>query len=78
MGAVGDAGLIVEMESALKAAIEAVKDAIDHGMSVEEAKDRIVVFGDYGDFLPGPEFRRWLTRMNVGRLYQMLKEPAPG
>ncbi len=76
-GAVGCAGLIVEMERALRAAMEAVKGAIDGGMSLREAKDRIVVFGDYGDFLPSAEFRRWLTRVNVGRLYQMLEEPVP-
>jgi hypothetical protein len=54
--------------------MDSVKDAIDKGSSLQEAKDRITVFEDYGDFLPGKEFRRWLNRINVGRLYQLLKE----
>ncbi len=73
-GAVGDARLIVDMAGALETAMEAVKGAIDSGLSLGEAKDRIAVFEDYGDFLPGKEFRRWLNRINVGRLYQLLKE----
>ena len=72
-GMLGDAGLIREMESALTAAIEAVKDAIGKGWSLKEAKDRISVFSDYGDFLPGEKVRRWLRRVNVGRLYSELQ-----
>ena len=73
-GAVGDARLILDMARAIEAAMESVKGAIDNGLSLQEAKDRIAVFEDYGDFLPGKEFRRWLNRINVGRLYQLLKE----
>jgi glyoxylase-like metal-dependent hydrolase (beta-lactamase superfamily II) len=73
-GAVGDGRLILDMATALETAMDSVKDAIDKGSSLQEAKDRITVFEDYGDFLPGKEFRRWLNRINVGRLYQLLKE----
>jgi cyclase len=73
-GAVSNASLVADMASALEAAIETVKGAINVGMSIGEAKDSIRLFGDYGDFLPDAALRRWLNRVNVGRLYQLLKE----
>jgi cyclase len=73
-GNAGDALLISEMADALGDAIETVRGAIDTGASLQEAKDSIVLFGDWGDFLPGPQHRRWLNRVNVGRLYLLLKE----
>ena len=73
-GATGDSGLILHMAEALGAAIEEVKAGIDRGMSLKEAKDRITVFRDHDNFIPGERFRRWMDRVNVGRLYQLLKE----
>lgn len=75
-GAVGDACLIDEMASALGSAVDAVKGAIDAGMTLGEAKDRIVLFEGYGDFISTPGFRRWLNRVNVGRLYLLLTESS--
>jgi cyclase len=73
-GAVSNASLIVDMARALESAIEIIKGVIKDGMTLGEAKDSIILFSDYGDFLPGADFRRWLNRVNVGRLYQLLKE----
>lgn len=71
-GRVGGPELIAEMARALDEAMATVKGAIDAGMSLNEAKDRLVLFEGYGDFIPGAEQRRWLNRVNVGRLYGVL------
>jgi cyclase len=74
-GAVGNAHLISDMMEALEEALETVRNAINEGMSLGEAKENLTLFRDYGDFLPGAELKRWLNRVNVGRLYQLLKTP---
>jgi cyclase len=72
-GPAGTSRLIADMRNALNASIETVREAINKGWGLKEAKDRVILFGEYGDFIPGPEHRRWLNRINVGRLYQVLK-----
>jgi cyclase len=72
-GAVGGASLVTDMIQAIEDVLEIVKNAINKGMSLGEAKDKLVLFREYGDFLPGVELKRWLNRVNVGRLYQLLK-----
>jgi cyclase len=74
----GSAGLLSDMADALDGAIKTVKQAVDQGIGLQEAKDTIVLFQDWGDFLPGPRHRRWLNRINVGRLYALLKEEPAG
>jgi glyoxylase-like metal-dependent hydrolase (beta-lactamase superfamily II) len=71
-GLVGDARLVDEMAGALGSAVETVKGAVDAGMTLGEAKDRLVLFAGYDDFISTPGFRRWLNRVNVGRLYLLL------
>jgi cyclase len=77
-GAIGSSGLVGEMADALRTAIEVVEKAVNEGMSLKEAKDRITVFSDYGDFITGPGFRGWLNRVNVGRLYEIIKGRVNG
>lgn len=75
-GQVGGREVIDEMARALGEAVATVRGAIGAGMGLKEAKDRLNLFADYGDFIPGAEHRRWLNRVNVGRLYGLLKSPA--
>jgi cyclase len=71
-GDVGGRGLIDEMARSLNEAIAMVREAMAQGMGMKEAKDRLHLFADYGDFIPGAEHRRWMNRVNVGRLYEVL------
>ncbi len=71
-GAVGDKGLIGRMRRAVEEAIETVRDGIRQGMTLKEAKDRITLFRDYADFITNPQLTRWLSRVNVGRLYELV------
>lgn len=71
-GEVGGRELIDEMARSLNEAIAMVREAIGLGMSLKEAKDRLSLFAEYGNFIPGAEHRRWMNRVNVGRLYEVL------
>lgn len=73
-GPIGGSRLIIDMEAALREAVEVVRGAIDKGVSLGEAKNTLTLFKDWDDFLP--DLRTWLNRVNVGRLYQLLKGPS--
>lgn len=73
-GAVGKADLIAQMTVALEAAIDKVREAIGKGLSLAETKDSIFLFDNWRDFIAAPGLRRWLNRVNVGRLYAVLRE----
>jgi cyclase len=63
-----------EMADFLQSWIDAVRQAIDNGMSVEEAQERISFLEKYpmgmGAEELGPQVQRW----NVARLYEVLKK----
>ena len=67
-------GYIPEMKAVIQAWIDAVSDAISRGMSLEDAQETISLLGRYpmqsGNEAMGP----MLQRMNVARLYEVLKE----
>jgi len=51
-----------------------VREAINKGMSSEEAKERVSLLHLYPDPKADPEKRAAIHRMGVGRLYEMLKD----
>ena len=73
-GTICDRSYIPEMSAFIQDWIDTVTDAINKGMSLEEAQDKISLLDRYpmsaGNESRGPE----LQRMNVARLYQVLKK----
>lgn len=64
---------IPEMSAFIQEWIDAVKGAIGKGMSLEEAQEKVSLLDRY-PMQPGTEDRAMLVqRMNVARLYQVLK-----
>ena len=73
-GELCDRGYIPEMGDFIQAWIDAVKTAIDQGMSLEEAQDKVSLLDRY-PMAPGTEaMGQEVQRMNVERLYQLLKK----
>ena len=65
---------IPEMKAVIQAWIDAVSDAISKGMSLEEAQEKISLLDRY-PMQPGNEaMGPMLQRMNVARLYEVLKK----
>jgi len=65
---------IPEMKAVIQAWIGAVSDAIDRGMTLEEAQDTISLLERY-PMQPGNEaMGPMLQRMNVDRLYEVLRK----
>jgi cyclase len=65
---------IPEMSAFIQAWIDAVKSAIDKGMSLEEAQDKVSLLDRY-PMQAGAEARaKMVQRMNVARLYEVLKK----
>ncbi len=74
-GEVCDRSYLPEMSAFIQAWIDAVTAAINQGMSLEEAQDKVSLLDRY-PMTPGNEAReREVQRMNVERLYQVLKTP---
>ena len=73
-GSICDPSYIPEMSAFIQAWIDEVTVAINQGMSLEEAQDRISLLDRYpmspGTESMGPE----LQKMNVAHLYQVLKK----
>lgn len=65
---------IPEMSAFIQSWIDAVKAAIDKGMTLEEAQDKVSLLDRY-PMQAGAEARaNMLQRMNVARLYEVLKK----
>ncbi len=73
-GPVSDKSCIREMKSTVQTWIDAVREAINKGMSSEEAKERVSLLHLYPDPNADPEKRAAIYRMSIGRLYEMLKD----
>ena len=72
-GSVCDRRYIPEMRSVIQSWIDAVTSAIEQGLTVEEAQDKITDIDPY-PLEGGIEgLSRQLPRINVARLYQVLK-----
>ncbi len=69
-GEVCDASYFPEMHACIQEWIDTVKDIIKKGVSVEDAINKINILDRYN---LSPEMCKMLLRMNVGRLYQVLK-----
>ncbi len=73
-GSICDRSYIQEMSDIIQAWIDAVTAAINQGMSLEEAQDKVSLLVRYPmEPGSGPMAKR-LQRMNVERLYQVLKK----
>ena len=69
-----DRSYLPEMSAFIQAWIDAVTAAIDQGMSLEEAQDKVSLLDRY-PMLPGAEaMAQMIQRMNVERLYELLKK----
>ena len=73
-GPVSDKSCIQEMKSTVQTWIDAVREAINKGMSSEEAMERVSLLHLYPDPNADPEKRAAIYRMSIGRLYEMLKD----
>lgn len=73
-GSICDPRYIPEMSAFIQAWIDEVTAAINHGMTLEEAQERVSLLERYpmspGTESMGPD----LQKMNVARLYQVLKK----
>ncbi len=73
-GEICDRSYIPEMSAFIQAWIDTVSEAIDKGMSLEEAQDKVSLLDRY-PMQPGNEaMGQAVQQMNVTRLYEVLKE----
>ena len=70
-GEVCDARYFPEMRSCIQEWIDTTADIIKQGVSMEEAITKVKILDKYPI---DQEMRRMLLRLNVGRLYQILKQ----
>jgi cyclase len=73
-GSVCDRSYIPEMRSVIQSWIDAVTQAIEQGLTVQEAQDKITDIDPYPVEGGIEAMSRQLPRINVARLYQVLKE----
>jgi len=73
-GSICDRGYIPEMSAFIQAWIDAVNAAIDKGMSLEEAQDKVSLLDRYPMEAGSEPMAREVQRMNVARLYEVLKK----
>jgi cyclase len=71
-GRVTDKSAFPRMSKIIRDCLETVKVAIDKGMSLAEAQEK-VTFAEIFSHLPEDERKKMVIRMNVGRLYEYLK-----
>ena len=73
-GGICDRSYLPEMSAFIQAWIDAVSAAIDKGMSLEEAQEKVSLLDKY-PMQPGSEaMGEMLQKMNVARLYEVLKK----
>jgi cyclase len=72
-GPVGDKKSIGEMSASVQMWIDSVREAIEQGMTSEEAQDRVSLLHLYPDPQVNEEKRILFQRMSVARLYDVLK-----
>lgn len=73
-GAICKKDYIPEMSAFIQAWIDAVKAAIDQGMSLEEAQGKVSLLDRYPMEHGTESMAEMVQRMNVERLYQVLKK----
>jgi len=73
-GSICDRSYIPEMSAFIQDWIDAVSAAIDQGLSLEEAQEKISFLDRY-PMIPGAEsMAQWMHLTNVARLYELLKK----
>jgi cyclase len=72
-GVIGDKGCIQEMGANVRVWIDAVRGAIDKGMTLEQAQDSISLIDRYPDVMRDPGVLSFFQRMSIARLYEVLK-----
>lgn len=70
-GEVCDRSYLPEMRACIQEWIDAVTGAIKQDQTLDEAIESISLLGKYND---DPDMKKMLQRMNVARLYQVLKQ----
>ena len=73
-GSICDQSYLPEMSAFIQAWIDTVRAAIDQGMSLEEAQDKVSLLDRYPMEAGTEPMARDLQRMNVARLYEVLKK----
>ncbi len=73
-GSICDRSYIPEMSAFIQAWIDAVTIAIDKGMSLVEAQDKVSLLDRYPMEAGAEPMAQQLQRMNVARLYEVLKK----
>jgi glyoxylase-like metal-dependent hydrolase (beta-lactamase superfamily II) len=71
-GGVTDKSAFKRMARTIQACLDEVKGALDKGMSLAEAQEK-VTFAKIFSHLPDNDRKKMVIRMNVGRLYEYLK-----
>jgi glyoxylase-like metal-dependent hydrolase (beta-lactamase superfamily II) len=71
-GGVADKSAFKRMAAIIRACLDEVKVAIDKGLSLAEAQEK-VTFAKIFSHLPENDRKKNVIRMNVGRLYEYLK-----
>lgn len=72
-GGICDRSYIPEMSAFIQNWIDVVSEAMEQGMTVEEAQDKISLLGRYPMEAGSESEGRKVQRMNVARLYEVLK-----
>ena len=73
-GEICDRSYIPEMSAFIQAWIDTVSEAIDKGMSMEEAQERVSLLDRYPMESGSEPMAEMVQRMNVARLYEVLKK----
>lgn len=70
-GGVTDRTAFQRMSKIIRDCLDATQSAIDRGMSLEEAQEKLIL-ADVFSHLPDNERKTMVMRMNIGRLYEYL------
>ncbi len=73
-GEICDRSYIPEMRAFIQAWIDTVSEAIDKGMSLEEAQEKVSLLDRYPMESGSEPMAEMVQRMNVARLYEVLKK----
>jgi len=73
-GGICDPSYLPEMSAHIQAWIDAVSEAIDKGMSLEEAQEKVSLLDRYPMESGSEPMAEMVQRMNVARLYEVLKK----
>jgi len=73
-GGICDPSYLPEMSAHIQAWIDAVTEAINKGMSLEEAQEKVSLLDRYPMESGSEPMAEMVQQMNVARLYEVLKK----